>query len=226
MSPTALADLHTGPASIDTRLVYRLLVAVDVERYSARTAMEQLRAQTDLRQVLDAAASHCGLDRDRWHKQVRGDGELAVLPPDVDVPGVVGAFADRLERSLEDLNDARGERRALRLRLALHHGTLAPGPFGPIGDAPVVVSRLLDAAPLRRALAARRHGDLGLVISDALFRDVVRTGFCSLGPDDFTPIRITVKGTTYRGHVREPRAVDTAAVVAFAPRRAEGHARS
>ncbi|GLY82427.1 hypothetical protein [Actinoallomurus iriomotensis] len=207
----------------DTRLVYRLLVAVDVERYSARSAMEQLRAQTDLRQVLDDAASHAGLDRALWHKQVRGDGELAVLPPEVDVPGVVGSFVQGLETAMADLNDARVGQPSLRLRLALHHGTLAPGPFGPIGDAPIVVSRLLDAGPVRKALADRQHGDLGLVISDTLFHDIVRTGFCSLAPADFEPIRVTVKGTSYRGHVRAPRMVTAdATVVALAPRRFGG----
>jgi hypothetical protein len=210
----------------ETRLVYRLLVAVDVEKYSARSAIEQLHAQTDLRQVLDEAASRSGLDRGLWHKQVRGDGELAVLPPEVNVPVVTGTFVRRLETALADLNDARVGRPTLRLRLALHHGTLAPGPFGPIGDAPIVVSRLLDAAPLRKAMADRRQGDLGLVVSDALFHDVVRTGFCSLGPADFAPIRVVAKGTCYRGHVRTPRVVSAdATVVPLTPRRLGAYAR-
>jgi hypothetical protein len=197
----------------DTRLVYRLLLAVDVERYSARNAMEQLQAQSDLRQTLEEAASRSGLDRGLWHKQVRGDGELAVLPPEVDVPQVAGTFVRRLETALADLNAAHVGRSPLRLRLALHHGTLAPGPFGPIGDAPIVVSRLLDAPALRRLLAERQDGDLAVVVSDALFQDVVRTGFCALGPADFAPIRITAKGICYRGHVRRSRVVSADATV-------------
>jgi hypothetical protein len=204
----------------DTRLVYRMLVAVDVERYSTRNAMEQLQAQSDLRRTLEDAAARCGLDREHWHKQVRGDGELAVLPPDVDVPRVVGVFVHHLETALLDLNAARVGRRPLRLRLALHHGTLAPGPFGPIGDAPIVVSRLLDAGPLRRTLAQRQDGDLALVVSDALFKDIVSTGFCSLGPDDFEAIRVVTKGTCYRGYVRRSRLVSAdATVLTFSARR-------
>jgi hypothetical protein len=85
-----------------------------------------------------------------------------------------------------------------------------------------VVSRLLDAGPVREVLAGRRHGDLGLVVSDTLFQDVVRTGFCSLAPDDFSPMRITVKGMSYRGYVRRPRVVAAdATVVALSPRRIE-----
>jgi hypothetical protein len=203
----------------ETRLVYRLLLAVDVERYSKRNAMEQLRAQSDLRRALEQAAFRSGLDRELWHKQVRGDGELAVLPPEVDVPTAVGAFVAHLEAALADLNAGCGER-PLRLRLAMHHGTLASGPFGPIGDAPIVISRLLDAAPLRKLLAERRKGDLGLVVSDALFQDVVSTGFCSLRPAEFEAIRITTKGTSYRGHVRRaPVEAADPAVLDLATRR-------
>lgn len=197
----------------DTRLVYRMLLAVDVERYSTRNAMEQLHAQIDLRQALEETASRCGLDRELWHRQVRGDGELAVLPPDVDIPRVVGAFVHHLERTLTDLNAARVGRRPLRLRLAMHHGTLAPGPFGPIGDAPVVVSRLLDAGPLRRLLAERQDGDLGLVVSEALFKDVVSTGFCALTPADFEGIRVTTKGICYRGYIRTSPMLSAGATV-------------
>lgn len=201
----------------DPRLVYRLLLAVDVEKYSKRNAMEQLRAQRDLRQTLEDAAAESGLDRRLWHKQDRGDGELAVLPPEVDVSAAVGTFVSHLERALADLN-AECER-PLRLRVALHHGTLASGPFGPIGDAPIVVSRLLDAPPLRKLLAERRDGDLGLVVSDALFQDVVSTGFCSLAPAEFTAIRVTAKGTCYRGYIRKnAAAVDSAELTPFARR--------
>jgi hypothetical protein len=197
----------------DTRLVYRLLLAVDVEKYSKRNALEQFRAQEDLRRALEDTASLCGLNREVWHKQVRGDGELAVLPPDVDVPHVVGTFVCHLETVLADLNTARIGRRRLRLRLAMHHGTLAPGPFGPIGDAPVVVSRLLDAAPVRRHLAGLQDGDLALVVSDEIFKNVVSTGFCAFGPADFEAIRVTTKGDCYRGYIRRSRAVSADATV-------------
>ncbi|MFD0852398.1 hypothetical protein ACFQ07_09205, partial [Actinomadura adrarensis] len=57
-------------------LVYRLLLAVDIQGYSKRTTIEQLRAQRQLSEALDGAASDIGLDRARWEKQVGGDGEL------------------------------------------------------------------------------------------------------------------------------------------------------
>lgn len=186
----------------DVRLIYRLLLAVDVEKYSTRDAREQLRAQTDLRHILSLAAQNVGLDSNLWYEQVSGDGELAVLPEDVDVSLVVGDFTRQLETILGEFNQERSGGRRLRLRIALHHGTLTPGPFGPAGDAPIVVSRLLNAKPLRRVLADQQHRDVALIVSSTLFQDVVRTGFCSLDPGDFQPVRVNAKGVLYHGFVQ------------------------
>ncbi|RKS69109.1 hypothetical protein BZB76_6248 [Actinomadura pelletieri DSM 43383] len=200
----------------DTRLSYRLLVAVDIQGYSKRDTREQLLAQRDLCDALDRAAHAAGLDRDRWDKQVGGDGELATLPDGTDPAAVAGDFVIGLADALRELNRettgatgpatrrATGRetgRHPLRVRLSLHHGTLTAGPFGPAGDAPIVVQRLLDAAPLRRLLHDDADRDLACVVSDSLFEDVVRTGFCALSPDAFQAIKVTAKGTAFRGHI-------------------------
>ncbi|GAA4241711.1 hypothetical protein GCM10022254_71650 [Actinomadura meridiana] len=192
----------------NTRLTYRLLVAVDIQGYSKRDTREQLLAQRDLCDALDGAAHAAGLDRGRWDKQVGGDGELATLPDGTDPAAVAGDFVIGLAGALRDLNRGPGgeARRPLRVRLSLHHGTLTAGPFGPAGDAPIVVQRLLDAAPLRALLRGDADRDLACVVSDSLFEDVVRTGFCALPPEAFQPIKVTAKGTVFRGHILTGRA--------------------
>src|SRR3569833_4488840 len=182
--------------------MYRLVEAVDVEKYSTRDAREQLRAQTELQRILNVAAKNTGLDQREWYEQVSGDGELVVLPDDVDVSVVVGDFTCQLEIMLAECNRRALTGKRLRLRGAMHHGTLLPGPFGPAGDAPIVVSRLLDAKPLRRLLADQQDRDLALIDSQTLYQDVVRTGFCSLDPDEFQPVRVNAKGVQYHGFVR------------------------
>ena len=127
-------------------LVYRLVVAVDIESYSKLNTVEQYEVQADLGDVLDQAATRAELDRETWDREVRGDGELSVLPADTDVAWVIARFTTELERALAE-RKAHGVRRPpLRLRLAMHYGTLTQGRFGPVGQAPIVVSRLLDAA--------------------------------------------------------------------------------
>jgi len=184
------------------RLMYRLVVAVDVEKYSTRDAREQLRAQTELQRILSVAAQNAGLDQREWYEQVSGDGELVVLPEDVDVSAVVGDFTCQLETMLAEFNRRAITATPLRLRVAMHHGTLTPGPFGPAGDAPIVVSRLLDAKPLRKLLADQQDRDLALIVSQTLYQDVVRTGFCSLDPEEFQAVRVNAKGIQYNGFVR------------------------
>ncbi|MFG1997702.1 hypothetical protein ACGFNU_00985 [Spirillospora sp. NPDC048911] len=185
---------------------------MDIERYSARDVCGQLDAQTTLDAVLTAAAGAAGLDRAGWYRQVNGDGELSVLPADTCPAVVVGDFTRHLAAAVSDRNQ--GAERPLRLRIALHHGTLLPGPFGPAGDAPIVAARLLNAAPLRRLLSAQSGHDTALIISAALFRDVVTTGLCALTPERFHPARITAKGVTYHAHLHRPRS--TLAAVAAA----------
>ncbi|MFF5262755.1 hypothetical protein ACFY4C_27805 [Actinomadura viridis] len=182
-------------------LVYRLLLAIDIQAYSKRDTREQLQAQHLLTRALDRAAQAVGLERARWDKQVGGDGELATLPEDVDPAPVAGDFVIGLASELRGLNRDRSGGPALRVRLALHHGTMTAGPFGPAGDAPIVVQRLLDSAPLRRLLADDPDRDVAYVVSESLYGDVVQTGFCALPPAAFQPIKVSAKGAVFRGHM-------------------------
>ncbi|MBW4719907.1 hypothetical protein KZQ38_22215 [Saccharothrix sp. SC076] len=184
-------------------LVYRLVVAVDVEGYSKLDALDQALAQTRLGEVLDTAADHAGLDRAQWYRQERGDGELAVLPADTDTAWVVAHFTEGIAGALRDL---RAAGTPMRLRLAMHGGTLTAGRFGLVGQAPIVTCRLLDSRVARRALADG-DGDLALVISGRLYEDVVLTRFHALDPTRFRPTRFSVKGAGYSGYVcaGEPR---------------------
>ncbi|QKW37258.1 hypothetical protein HUT06_27285 [Actinomadura sp. NAK00032] len=200
----------------DAQLSYRLLVAVDIQGYSRRDAREQLRAQRQLTGALDRAARGVGLDRARWDKQVGGDGELATLPEGTDPAPVAGDFVILLDEALREINEGiggagEGGGFPLRVRLALHHGTLTAGPFGPAGDAPITVQRLLDATPLRRLLSGDTGRDLAYVVSDSLFDDVVRTGFCALPPREFQAVKVAAKGAVFRGHIHTGRAAGRAA---------------
>jgi class 3 adenylate cyclase len=178
-------------------LVYRLVVAVDVEGYSKLDALDQSLVQSRLGEVMDLAAHHAGLDRSHWYRQLRGDGELAVLPADADTAWVIAHFTDALAAALAELRRAGTP---LRMRVAMHCGTLTAGRFGLVGDAPIVTSRLLDAKVVRRELALA-DGDLVLIISERLFDDVVRTRFHDLDPNRFRATRFRVKGISYAGYL-------------------------
>ncbi|MCS7481767.1 hypothetical protein ACFFQW_29770 [Umezawaea endophytica] len=181
--------------------MYRLAVAVDIENYSRLDTLDQSLIQTRLSEVLDFAARHAGLARDRWHRQLRGDGELAVLPPDVDVAWVVAEFTEQLVTALADLRRANSTEPALRIRVAMHHGTVAMGHFGPAGDTPVITCRLLDSDNARNALTDETSTDLVLVVSEQLYQEVVASRFYGLAPDRFRPTLVSAKDKDYAGYL-------------------------
>jgi class 3 adenylate cyclase len=182
------------------RLTYRYLAAVDIAGFSSLNALDQVHMQDDLGQVLDIAATRVGLDRALWQLQERGDGELAVLPLDTDGPRLIADYPRELADALSEVN---GERRSrLRIRLAMHHGTLVPGRFGPVGQGPIVVSRLLDSDELREYLTQRAELDVVLIVSASLHNDVIETHLCHLDPAQFARTDVLVKGSCYPAYIR------------------------
>ena len=182
------------------RLAYRYLAAVDVEGFSTLNALEQMETQADLGWALDFAADRANLCRARWQRQVRGDGELAILPRDTDGPSLIADFPRELAGALGEVNKER--QRRLRIRVAMHHGTLADGQFGAVGQGPIVVSRLLDSDELRKYLEQRAELDLALIVSACLFHDMIETRFHQLEPAEFKSIEVRIKGRCYPAYIR------------------------
>jgi class 3 adenylate cyclase len=196
-----LTDVSRPSWSADLRLSYHFLAAVDIEGFSRLSTLAQVEVQTDLGRALDSAATSAGFDRHQWKTQVSGDGELAVLPPDVDGPCLVADYPRALGEALADLNRTRKEGYRLRVRLAIHHGTLAAGRFGSVGQAPIVVSRLLDSDVLRHQLAARGDLDLVLIVSSSLYEEVILSRFRGLDPAAFEKVNVVIKGNSYAGYI-------------------------
>jgi class 3 adenylate cyclase len=190
-----LPDRNTPLIRIPMSLAYRFVAAVDIEGFSKLTVREQIRAQNDLSRALHVAALRAGLDRDEWYLQPSGDGELAVLPSDTDALRLVAHYPEELGHALAEINRERHPDPRLRIRVALHHGTLVEGTLGPAGQTPIVVSRLLDSDLLRGELARHQDRDLVLAVSASVYEDVIATRLGDLNPAAFRPHRITAKNT-------------------------------
>ena len=85
--------------------------------------------------------------------------------------------------------------------MAIHHGAVAPGRFGPVGDAPILVSRLADAEILRQMLKQRNELDIALAVSATVYDEVIRSRFHDLSPEMFCRANIRAKGACYVGYV-------------------------
>jgi hypothetical protein len=126
---------------------------------------------------------------------------LALLPATEPEPRVVDDLPRHLAHELAQLNADMLPERRLRLRMAVHHGSAAPAAMGYSGQGVVVVSRLLDSAPLRQALDG---ADLAVMLSAAVYDDVVLNGHTSLRPEQCTPVLVMVKELQTKAYLLVP----------------------
>ena len=172
----------------------RTLLSLDTEGYSSRNDIEQHALQRALLTVLETAAEQAGFDRSRWAVQSAGDGELAVLPPDVAESKVIDELPAALAHALAVRNGAVRDGVRLRLRLAVHQGLVRRAAGGYAGHGVVAVSRMVDSALARRALIACPSADLVVLLSSSLYTELVVQGHTALSCEDFRKVAITNKG--------------------------------
>jgi hypothetical protein len=182
-------------------LSFRFLTAVDVESFSRRSTSEQAKIQDDLEYAMSEAAARASLDRRRWYRQPCGDGELAVLPAGTDGLSVVADYPRMLALILSEISRSSDLEPRLRVRMAIHHGAVSLGPLGPVGPAPIAVSRLVDAQVLRQELRQRNDLDVALIVSATVYDEIVQSRFHGLDPEAFSRTTLKVKGTTFTGYL-------------------------
>lgn len=176
----------------------RFVVGVDVAKYSGRNTRRQLGIQEDLDYLLNEASGAAGLNRKRWNRQPTGDGEIAVLPHPVDLIRVVRGLVAELDLLLTDFNDDRAPETQIRLRLAMHIDPVSPAPFGYAGPALVVLSRLLDAAPVRDALTRHPDVNLALIISESVYEKAVTSEMGGMRPAQFEAVSVDIPAKAFR----------------------------
>jgi hypothetical protein len=182
-------------------MTFRFLVAVDIEGFGQRYAAEQAHVQDDLEDAITQATVNVGLARGRWYRQPRGDGELAVLPQGVNVLSLVADYPHALASAIGEINRMSNRNSRLRVRLAIHHGAVISGRFGPVGTAPIVISRLVDAEIVRQQLRMRADLDIALIVSGTIYDEVVRSRFHNMKPEAFRRSTIRSKGISYVGYL-------------------------
>jgi class 3 adenylate cyclase len=177
-------------ASRGNELVNRFVIGVDVEKYSARNVRQQDDTQCALDRILDEAADAAGLDRQQWLTQPGGDGELAILPADVDMVASVSGLVTQLDDHLTAYNEDHSDAMKIRLRVAMHMDTVLRSAMGYAGPGLVVLSRLLDSKEFKQALAGAKDASMALLVSEPVFHSVIESGLPGLRPGRFRSLTI------------------------------------
>jgi class 3 adenylate cyclase len=173
--------------------VHRTIVAVDVEGFGdrCRTNPNQVAVREGLYRALRRAFCAASIPWAECHHEDRGDGVLILAPPEVPKSVFVESLPARLVEGMREHNSTRRVPEQIRLRMALHAGELQYDDHGVAGASINLTFRLLDAGPLKSALA-ESSGVLALITSSWFFDEVVRNS-PNANPTAYRPIRVTVK---------------------------------
>lgn len=192
--------------------VHRTIVVVDIAEstHPVRTNDDRLVIRDAMYDALAAAFGRRDWQRCRWED--RGDGVLILVPPEIPKARLVTGLPSRLEAALAGHNSAMEERGGVRaaatqigLRVAMHAGEVTFDRHGVVGAAIDHTFRLVDAPPLKAALANSVDA-CALVVSDWFYGDVVYH-HPDAQPGSYRKVGCEVKGTPLSAWLRvtEPR---------------------
>ncbi|WP_158073413.1 hypothetical protein [Actinophytocola xanthii] len=188
--------------------LHRTMLVLDIANSTARANPAKGRFRRVMYDLLDEAMRASGI-ADQHHDPPidRGDGALVLFHPADQVPKtlLLSRLLPALEHLLTEHNEHHPEQ-AFQLRAAAHAGEVHYDRWGPYGDDLDLVCRLLDAPALKRVLASAAE-PMALVVSDHLYRSIVRHGYADIDGGRFTPlVNVDVAGTAHTGWVPATRA--------------------
>ncbi|WP_051580612.1 hypothetical protein [Pseudonocardia acaciae] len=139
------------------------------------------------------------------YRRTDGDSLTMVVDKNVAISWIISDFVLReLVIALGEANRRVKESYRLRVRVAIDHGETVLHEPHVAGDAVICAARLRDAPPLREAMKDRTEADLGLIVSDRIYNDVVVHGERGLMTTPFEAVQVSVKDFTDQGWIHLP----------------------
>lgn len=184
----------------DPRLaVHRTIVVVDVEGFGdqCRTNAHQVAVRGGLYRAMRDAFDGTVISWDDCDCEDRGDGMLILVPAEVPKSLLVESLPSAMVAGLCRHNDAHLSPERIRLRMALHAGEVCYDEYGVTGASVNLTFRLLEAGPLKHALA-RSPGVLAIIASSWFFDEVVRHTDVAAG---YRRVDVAVKETMTTGWI-------------------------
>ncbi|MEC3979201.1 tetratricopeptide repeat protein [Amycolatopsis sp. H20-H5] len=175
--------------------VHRTILIVDVAGFTdpRRTSLNQVSIRRDLYRLLRLACERSGIPWEDCRHEDRGDGVLALAPPEIPKAHFVDELPRQLASELRAHNGTAAAEEQIRLRIALHAGEVTYDENGVVGSSVNLAFRLLDSAALKEALAGS-SGTLAVITSPWFYDEVV---WQSPAADRarYTRVRVNVKET-------------------------------
>jgi tetratricopeptide (TPR) repeat protein len=182
--------------------VHCTVLVVDVEGFSHRTAPHQVAVRNGFYLALASAFDSAGISWPDCYHEDRGDGVVVLIPAHVPKAVLVDLLPHDLVGALCEHNRAAPAEDRIRLRMALNAGEIIFDDHGVTGSSLNLAFRLIEAGPVREALA-ESPGVLALITSSWFFDEVVRHS-PNAEPARYRPVRVSVKETVAVGWLSLP----------------------
>ena len=179
--------------------------AVDIAGFTERYRDDDIRKylHEKLYEFLAKAFDASDIPWARCFHEDRGDGALIVVPPDVASKGIIDPLPERLRSLIRRHNHVSCQAARIQLRATAHLGPVEHDGHGFIGSDINLLFRMLDARPLRKALAGS-GAELALMVSEDVYRSLVCRCPTLVSPYAFQPVRFQVKQTRGRAWIYLP----------------------
>ncbi|HEX6346871.1 hypothetical protein [Umezawaea sp.] len=182
----------------DQEPVHRALLSVDVEGSGSRDSTASVLFREALFTELRNAFDTSGIPWNDCTRQDTGDGMIVVAPEGCSKRRLVHPLLPTLAAGLAHHNRYASRATRLRVRVAIHAGDLRVDSHGLTGTPKVLLARLLNAAPLREALATTPETTVAVLVSDSFHDDVITEGHPGIDPTTYTQVTIREKETEAR----------------------------
>jgi class 3 adenylate cyclase len=188
-------------------VVHCALLSVDVEKSGdeLRDSEAFVRFRRALFQMLRSAFEDSRIAWASCHRNDSGDGMVVAVPSEFPKSRVIYPLLERLAASLRQHNRFAGVPTRMRIRVAVHAGDVRIDEYGITGRPKVLLARLLDAEPLRRALATSPDSaTVAVIVSDSFYEDVICHGHEGIDWPLYKPVTVRVKETEVRAWLHIP----------------------
>ena len=181
--------------------------AVDIVGFTRPDRDDDIRLDLHekLYEYLQLAFEDSGLSWPDCFGEDRGDGALIVIPPGISFKGLIHPLPERLRSLIRRHNHVSRESAGIQLRTATHVGPVDHDGHGFVGTDVNFTFRMLEARPFKRMLAAS-GAEIGVAISEYVYRALVCRYPSLVHPDAFRAVRFQAKDTRARAWAYLPSA--------------------
>jgi hypothetical protein len=181
------------------------MLAVDIAEFTRpdRDDEIQLYLRTCLYGLLRNALGESGVSWDHGQHEDRGDGALVIFPPDLPAQPIIDVFPERLRCLIRRHNRYSCEQGRMQLRVAVNVGPVYRDEHGFAGEDVIYLCRMLDAQPLRRALA-ESGSEVAFIVSDYVYEKLILRRHTLADPRSFRRVKTRVKRTPVHAWIYLP----------------------